>query len=127
LSPAEGRRFGFTVGGAFLLLAALLVWRGVAGVAAAAAILGVLLALGALLAPGELGPVRRAWMGLALLLSKVTTPVFMGVVYFGVILPVGLVRRALGRRPLQRRADAASFWIARDPAASHAEHMRHLF
>jgi hypothetical protein len=46
LSPAEGRRFGITVGLAFLALALLFWWRGhdlpraITGVAAAAFILG---------------------------------------------------------------------------------------
>ena len=38
--------------------------------------------LAALVVPTHLGPVQRAWMGLAHAISKVTTPIFMGVVFF---------------------------------------------
>jgi hypothetical protein len=129
LSRAEGRRFGLTVGGAFLLLAALSWWRGGgrSGVAVVLAGVAGLLLLGALLVPASLGPVERAWMGLARVLSKVTTPVFMGVVYLGVIMPVGLVLRTMGRNPLRRRGSAGSFWVARDRADQGREHMEHLF
>jgi hypothetical protein len=40
-------------------------------------------------------------MGFAVLLSKVTTPIFMGVIYFAVISPMGLVMRVAGRNPLK--------------------------
>ena len=58
-----------------------------------------LFALGGLVVPTRLGPVERAWMGLAHAISKVTTPIVMGVVYFLVITPVGDLRRDGGRQP----------------------------
>ncbi len=113
LSPAQGRRFGLGVGLAFLALAALLgPWRHHVAAAAVAGALGASLVLAGLVFPGRLGPVRRAWMGLARLLSAVTTPVFMGLVYFTVITPIGLVMRAFGRRPLAHRERDGSFWQA---------------
>ena len=46
-------------------------------------------------------------MGLAHAISKVTTPIFMGVVYFVVITPIGFIRRrAFGSNPLSPRAPA---------------------
>src|SRR5258707_6130820 len=39
---------------------------------------GGTLVIAALLVPTWLGPIERAWMGLAHLISKVTTPIFMG-------------------------------------------------
>jgi hypothetical protein len=76
--------------------------------------LGIMLLLGGLLVPGSLGPVYRAWMGLALAISKVTTPIFLGLVYFLVFMPVGMLRRALGHRALERTAVAGSFWLPRE-------------
>ena len=65
----------------------------------------IFLALGgwALLAPGSLGPVYRTWMRFGLLIGKVTTPIIMGVVFYAVLVPTGLVRRLLGRDSLNRR------------------------
>ncbi len=110
LTPAEGRRFAFPVGAVLLLIAGLSYWRGhywpprvLAGVG------GLLLVLGVLV-PGRLGPVYRGWMGLAHLLSRVTTPIFLGVVYFLVMTPIGLLRRLFGRNPLRHRAKDGSYW-----------------
>lgn len=112
LSPAEGRKFGLTVGAAFLLLAALLWWRGKPAAPVFGA-LGALLGLAAAAIPSRLGPIQRAWMGLAHLISRVTTPIFMGVVYFVVLTPIGLVRRAFGRNPMALRAASGSYWVSR--------------
>lgn len=114
LSPSEGRRFGLTVGAAFLALAGLLWVRGRPGAGSVAGALGAALALAALLAPGRLGPVYRSWMGLAAALSKVTTPVFMGIVYFSVITPLALLRRAFGGNPLEHGRGRASCWVRRE-------------
>jgi len=114
LSPNEGRRFGLSVGAAFLALAALLWMRGRSETGSSAAALGAALAVAALVAPGRLGPVYRAWMGLATALSKVTTPLFMALVYFGVVTPVAVLRRALGGDPLVHGRGKASCWIRRE-------------
>lgn len=112
LSAAEGRKFAFTVGAAFLVLGGILWWR---DVQTAARVLGGLgLGLGVLgaVVPGSLGPVQRAWMGLAHLISKVTTPIFMGLVFFLAITPTALIMRVLGKRPLRAKT-GSSYWHER--------------
>ena len=89
--------------------------------------LGGSLILGGLLAPRLLGPIYRAWMGLAHLLSKVTTPVFMGIVYFGVLTPTGLLMRLFGKRPLRHGENGGGFWIPRKPPAEGADTMSRQF
>jgi len=127
LTPAEGRKFGLTVGAAFLVIAAVLWWRGKPGAVPWVGGLGALLALAGLVIPGQLGPVHRAWMGLALLLSKVTTPVFMGVVYFVVLTPVGMLMRALGKNPLRHPYHDGSFWVVRPAEARRRTDMERQF
>jgi hypothetical protein len=111
LSPAEGRKFALTVGIAFLVLAALLhFWRHREATAAVLGALGVLLVLAGLVIPARLGPLQRAWMGLAKAISKVTTPIFMGGVFFIVVTPIGLVMRLFGRRALVHPEHDGGFW-----------------
>ena len=66
------------------------------------------LAAWALAAPGTLAPVYRAWMKFGLLIGRVTTPLILGVVFFFVIMPMGLVMRLAGRDPMARRFDEAA-------------------
>jgi saxitoxin biosynthesis operon SxtJ-like protein len=126
LSAGEGRRFGLTVGAAFVALGGAAWWRGRPHVAEAALALGVLLLLGGLVVPARLGPIRRAWMRLGHALSRFTTPVFLGAVYFMVLAPVGLLMRVFGRSTLVRRP-APSFWVSRDAVAGQRQDMARQF
>jgi len=114
LTREEGRSFGTVVGGAFIALAAILYWRDRQALSVTLAGLGSALVLAGLLVPTFLGPVRDAWMKLAHAISKVTTPIFMGVVFFVVITPAGLLARAFGHRSLVRKA-GTSAWVDRPP------------
>jgi hypothetical protein len=53
-------------------------------------------------------------MGLAHAISRVTTPIFLGLVYFLTIMPIGLIMRAVGRNPIHHRAVKDSYWASRD-------------
>lgn len=114
LTPAEGRKFGFTVGAAFLVLAAITWWRDHAVLLRVFGSVGIALIAAGVLIPGLLGPVQRAWMGLAHAISKVTTPIVMGIVFFVVITPVGLLMRLFGRNPIRHQAVDRSYWAGRD-------------
>jgi hypothetical protein len=113
LSAAEGRRFAVTVGLAFTVLGGVAWWRGRVLVAGSAGAVGVALLIASLAIPSRLGPIYRAWMGLAVVLSKITTPIVMGAVYFIVLTPIGLLRRLVGKNSLERPAARQSFWISR--------------
>ena len=112
MTRAEGRKFGVSVGLAFCALAALVWWRGNAPVSQGLAGVGTLLILSGALIPDRLGPVERGWMRLAHAISKVTTPVFMSLVYFAVIAPVGFLRRTFGSNPLKHAPRGGSYWVS---------------
>lgn len=127
LKIVEARHFGLAVGAAFLGLGALVWWRGrrvsplvFGAIGAALILLGVLL-------PSALVPVRRIWMGAAERISKVTTPIFMGVVYFGMLTPIGVLRRKLGHSPLEQHSGNESLWVVREVGTRKPEDMEHQF
>ena len=113
LIAAEGRKFAFTVGGAFAVLGAIAWWRHNLVLTSVFGALAGMLGVSGLAAPQALGPLQRGWMGLAHLISKVTTPIFMGVVYLLVITPIGLVMSLFGRRPMRPLKGAATYWRSR--------------
>jgi len=116
-SAAHGRRFGLTVGAAFAVIAAFLAWRGLPTGAWVTGVLGGALIAAGLVLPRHLQRVEALWMRLAVAISKVTTPIVMGIIFFLVILPIGLLMRSLGHRPLQR-PPGDSFWVKREQARS---------
>jgi hypothetical protein len=113
LTPTEGRKFGLMVGGSFLLLGALLWRRAHVPASVITATLGALLVVGGLAVPAQLEPIHRAWMALARAISKVTTPVFMSVIFFVVLTPAGFLVRLFGHRPLARRHGTPTYWHSR--------------
>jgi len=121
-SASDGRKFAFPVGAAFLVLAAVLWWRERPTPMWIMAGLATLLFACGLVIPARLGPVHRGWMKMALAISKVTTPIFMSVVYFLVLTPSGLIMRLLGRRPIEHRPAEQGFWHpAKKPGSGDLE------
>ena len=59
----------------------------------------------ALVYPRWLRPVYRAWMRFGLLASRVMTPLVLGFVFFVMISPMALIRRMMGKDPMQRALD----------------------
>ncbi len=117
LKPGEDRKFGLTVGAAFLVIAGISAWRGHPTTMRVTGGLGAtLVTLGAVL-PSVLGPVYKAWMGLAAILSKVTTPIFMGATYLIVVTPIAILRRTFGSNAMTRPPEAdGSYWRPRPDA-----------
>jgi hypothetical protein len=125
-TASQGRRFGLTVGTAFLVFAAIAWWRGSGTTANVLGLLGAALAAAGLLLPAQLGPVERAWMALAHAISKVTTPIVMAAMYLLVMLPVGILRRTFGGNPLTHAPRQHGYWRER-PATSRRSSMQRQF
>ena len=127
LEAREGRKFGLTVGTAFLVLGGIALWRGRVLPTQILWGLGGLLILGAALLPAKLKPVERAWMAMALQISKVMTPIVMGIVYFLVLTPIALVMRSTRGNPLVHRTDATGYWFTKGEGQDAKSDMRRQF
>jgi hypothetical protein len=127
-TPAELRRFGCTVGGVFLMLAAVSWWRGHVQPPLVLGVVGALLVLPALVFPSALGPVERAWMALAAVMGAINTRILLTVVYVLVVTPIAWLRR-LGGDPLDRAlgTDVRSHWVPRERGPVDAESYRKQF
>ncbi|HUL01642.1 MAG TPA: SxtJ family membrane protein [Gemmatimonadales bacterium] len=112
LTPNAGRRFGLTVGGALIVLAVLFWWRGRGTAAVVLLAIGCTLVVAGALAPARLGPVYTIWMGIGKAISKVTTPIILGILYFLIVTPLGIVMRLVGRDPLRRALRDDSYWTS---------------
>lgn len=110
MSDAEGRRFAFTVGAAFVLLGGLLAWRGARVAPPISLGLGGFLIGAGVIAPARLGWAQDRWMMLAHVVSRVTTPIFMGAVFILVMTPTGLLRRWFATNALAHEDKDGSFW-----------------
>lgn len=126
LSVAEGRKFAYTVGIAFSVLAGVVWWRDHLPVASVLGALGVVLLVAGTAVPGRLTPIHSAWMAFGLFLSRFTTPVFMGLTYYLVLTPTGLLMRLFGKNPLVREPENGSYWVAR-PREKRQSNLERMF
>src|SRR5205807_1551794 len=107
------RSFGLVVGGTFIALGAWWIFRHkFAALAPGVLTIGIALVLLGAIAPVLLVHPYRWWMALAEKLSWVMTRVILAVVFFIVLMPIGIVRRLSGADPLRRRRPpAGSSWF----------------
>tara|TARA_B100000029_G_scaffold169260_1_gene165474 strand:- start:1649 stop:2041 length:393 start_codon:yes stop_codon:yes gene_type:complete len=52
-----------------------------------------------------LTPFNKLWMRLGVLLGTIVSPIVMGVVYFGIITPIGLIMKLFGKDVLNLKLD----------------------
>jgi len=107
--------FGYIVGGIFGLIA---MWPFVfhgAGIRIWALTLSIVLVSLALLVPSGLRPAYKIWMRLGSVFGWINTRIILGVCFYGVFTPIGIVLRLLGKNPLHRSFDphAASYRVHR--------------
>jgi hypothetical protein len=122
------RSFGLVMAGAFAAVTALNGWHAGRIWPWTAALAAVFL-IAALLRPAVLNPLNRIWLKFGLLLHKIVNPVIMALLFYGTVLPTGLVLRAMGKDllRLKREPDAASYWIVRTPAGPAPDTMKDQF
>lgn len=83
----------------------------------------------ALIVPRILAPLNFLWTKLGLLLHSVMNPLILGMIFFLVCTPMGIVMRLFGLDPLKRKFDreADSYWIDRDEPGPKPETMINQF
>jgi Saxitoxin biosynthesis operon protein SxtJ len=121
------RKFGLIIAIAFAVLALSPLLHG-AAVRWWALGVAVVSASAALIYPTLLGSLNRLWFALGNLMHAVVTPIVMGFLYFGAVVPVALLMRLSGKDPLRlKRTREASYWIPRDPPGPQAGTMSKQF
>lgn len=84
----------------------------------------------AFLRPAWLHPLNRLWTALAGAMSRVTTPVVCGLLFYLVVTPLAYLMRLCGKDPLRLRRDESrqTYWLERPPEHAPArESMRLQF
>ena len=125
---SSDRAFGLVFAGVFLIVAcwplfylALPRWWAL-GVAAA-------FALVAIWKPALLERLNRLWIKLGLMLGKIVSPIALGILFYGVVAPIGMLVRLSGKDPLRLKLDsgAKSYWIPRKPPGPPPDSMTNQF
>jgi hypothetical protein len=128
MKEAQLRHFGLTLGVAFAAIALYRLWREATASATLLGIIALVLLVAAAVAPRSLRLTHRLWMGLAERLGRFTTAIILGVVYFAVVTPTGMIRRALGKGAAHDRgAPESSYWKPYPAATRGPKHYETLY
>ncbi|MGH7046407.1 MAG: SxtJ family membrane protein [Stellaceae bacterium] len=128
VAGSSDRAFGLLFAAVTGVLALLALWKGRSS-AYGWAIVAVLFIAAALFAPSLLGPLNRTWRRFGLLLSKLTTPFVMGLLFFVVLTPLGFAMRLSGKDPLRLHFEpqSLSYWLARQEQGERPTAMTRQF
>ena len=113
MSHTQERNFGYLFAAVFAIIAFWPLWplhapkvHWLAGAGAWAAL--------ALICPRLLSPLYKAWMAFGHVLGWINARIILGVVFFVVVTPIGLVMRLAGKDLLRMKMQkSASYWITR--------------
>tara|TARA_B100000902_G_scaffold376050_1_gene406685 strand:+ start:501 stop:887 length:387 start_codon:yes stop_codon:yes gene_type:complete len=63
-----------------------------------------------------LTPLNKLWFKFGLFLGKIISPIIMGIIFFVVVTPIGLVMRLLGKDVMNLKLNKkeTSYWIEKD-------------
>lgn len=121
------REFGWLVGGVFVIIGfwpllvrgePLRLWA--LGPGAALMIVGTLL-------PAVLAPIFKGWMWIGHVLGWINTRILLGLVFYGMVTPIGIVFRLMGKDAMRLVGQEASstYRVIRKPRPR--EHMKYQF
>lgn len=125
---SSDRSFGFVFAVVFVVIALWPLWHGGGlrwwslGVAGALVVIAIAV-------PRILAVPNRLWLKLGLLLGKIVSPIALGVLFYLVFMPIGMLMRLFGKDPLKLRRDAAAttYWVDREPPGPPPTSMTNQF
>lgn len=125
---SSDRSVGLVFAVVFLIIA-VAPWFFGGGIRVWSFVVSVVFAVAALTVPGILAPLNKVWTRFGLLLHSVVSPIVLGLMFFAVVTPMGLIMRMLGKDPLRLRRDttAPTYWLERSPPGPKPESLSDQF
>jgi hypothetical protein len=124
----ELRKFGLLFTVVFALIAAYAWWKGSAYSLYFLGAAGFFLVTGLFFEP-VLKPIHRYWMKFAHYLAWLNTRILLGLFYYLVITPVGVIMRLFGKDFIDEKIDrkTRSYWAIREKAETTKDRYERLF
>ena len=111
------RNFGLLVGAIFIVIGLWpVVFRG-ESLRLWAVGLGGVLAISGAVAPAILAPVHKGWMRVGYVLGWINTRILLGIVFYGLVTPIGVMFRLMGKDTMRQAfsESRATYRVVRQP------------
>lgn len=114
ITASSSRNFGLTMMGALLVVGGI-PWLMNKPVHLWPFVLAGVFLVVSIAAPTILNPLNYGWRQLGVLLSRITGPIVLSLLFFLVVTPIALAMRLFGKDPLRQKMDHAtkSYWLKR--------------
>ena len=110
----QNRHFGLLLSILFLILAIYLIVLKSLLVGQLFAILSGIVLLVSIFRPRALNRITKTWLRFGDILGHVISPITLGIIFFLLITPVGLITKIFGRDELLlKKKNVKSYWLAR--------------
>ena len=105
------RKFGITIGIILITIAVLLLWKEKKS-NEIFIVIGTLLCLTGFILPIILKPFYFAWMTFSVIMGWIMTRVILSLVFYGIITPIGLLSRLVGKKFLNLKLNKSddTYW-----------------
>lgn len=110
--PRRLHRFGMGLFVLLTLTGVVLLWKDHRVAGQASVVLAAGVGAVGLWAPARLALVFRLWMRLAKTVAWINTALLLSLVFFGILVPLRLLMRAMGQDLLGRKKREGSYWQA---------------
>jgi hypothetical protein len=113
----SNRKFGIIFTALFLAGTGYFFYAGNVTIASLLGALGAIFAVITLINADLLLPINKAWMQFGVILGMVVSPIVMGIIFFGLITPYGIIMRISGRDELRlKQQKSKTYWTSRPNA-----------
>jgi hypothetical protein len=126
-STKDLRQFGLLIGGVFAVIGLWPIVFRSESPRLWAMILGSLLVILGAMAPQSLKQVHKGWMKVGHVLGTINTKIILGIIYYLLITPMGLVMRLMGKDPMHRALAQGTDTYRIVRALRPRHHMRNQF
>ena len=122
------RGFGLVFTTVFVIIAAFPIFNG-EPLRIWAILIAIIFAASTLFAPTALRPLNSVWFKFGIILHRIMSPLIMGIIFFGAVLPTALVLRCFKHKLLQTNFEEKSvtYWISREQTENPADNMKRQF
>lgn len=124
----SNRKFGFFFSAVFALVAGYFWFKeNTQLLSVFGGLLGATL-LTTLIKPGLLMPFNKLWMGLGYVIGRIVSPIVLGIIFFVLMTPMGVIQRLFGRDELRLKPQTStSHWKVREPAGPEPASFKQQF
>ena len=115
----SNKKFGYFFSAIFFIATGYFLYKEYQTIGYIFAIISVLFITTTLIKADLLRPLNKLWMHFGLLLGKIISPIILGIIFFGLFTPYGIVMRLLGRDELCLKTQKKkSHWILRSKSTT---------